>query len=96
MNSRVALYDVGDVVQVIPKAEMMNLTEEEKWVGVFGDMLDMCGQEYKVENVEYNSQHNTYVYYLGSDEKWWFSDNLLIQPKVLNSADDESLDNLIM
>lgn len=97
MNSRVALYDVGDVVQVIPKDKMRHLTIEEKWVGVPDEMLDMGGQEYEVEKVEYDSEHDTYIYAIGdSNMWWWFSDNLLKPIKVLNSANDESLDNLIM
>ena len=97
MNSRVALYDVGDLVQVIPKDKMEHLTIEEQWVGILPEMLDMGGQEFEVEMVEYDSEHDTYMYALGDSSIWfWFSDNLLILPKVLNSADDESLDNLIM
>lgn len=97
MNSRVALYDVGDLVQVIPKDEIEHLPIEEQWVGVLPEMLDMGGQKYEVKRVEYDSEHDTYMYALGTISMWfWFSDNLLISPKVLNSADDESLDNLIM
>lgn len=97
-NLAVALYDIGDIVQVIPKVEMIHLPIEEQWVGILPEMLDMGGQEFKVQRVEYNPAHNTYVYSLGSSSMWrfWFSDNLLISHKVLNSADDESLDNLIM
>lgn len=97
INSRVALYDVGDLVQVIPKDKMEHLPIEEQWVGILPKMLDMGGQEYEVKQVEYDSEHDTYMYAIGDSIMWfWFSDNLLIPPKVLNSADDESLDNLIM
>lgn len=97
MNSSVALYDVGDLVQVIPKDEIEHLPIEEKWVGVLPEMLDMGGQKFEVQVVEYESEHDTYMYAIGDSSMWfWFSENLLIPPKVLNSADDESLDNLII
>lgn len=97
INSRVALYDVGDLVQVIPKDKMEHLPIDEQWVGILPEMLDMGGQKFEVQVVEYEPKHDTYIYALGSVSMWfWFSDNLLILPKVLNSADDESLDNLIM
>lgn len=65
INSRVALYDVGDLVQVIPKDKMEHLPIEEQWVGILPEMLDMGGQEYEVEQVEYDSEHDTYMYAIG-------------------------------
>lgn len=97
MNSRVALYDVGDLVQVIPKDKMEHLPIEEQWVGILPEMLDMGGQKFEVQMVAYESEHDTYMYGLGTISMWfWFSDNLLISPKVLNSADDESLYNYLI
>lgn len=93
MNSSVALYDVGDTVQVIPIDEMRHLSPKERWVGVNDDMIDMGDQEYEVVEIRHISACDTYVYRL---EGFWFSDNLLMPINVLNPADDESLDNLIM
>ena len=55
MNSRVALYDVGDLVQVIPKDKMEHLPIEEQWVGILPEMLDMGGQEYEVKTVKHQN-----------------------------------------